>query len=879
MKNQLYLFSILLLFLTGCQAINSEIDELYQEIEDLKGRQSRIEAALDEINSSLNSLHEIISALQSGVYIKSITDIDLGHIIYLSNGESLEIHDGVDGEDGYSPLISVKADELGVYYWTIDGDFYLNDSGERVRADGITPLFDIRDDYWFISYDNGQNWKQLDKAVGRDGKDGLPGDEIFREVQYVPGSSSAIFVLKDGSSISVPCYQAISISFNTADNVTGIASGETIKVDYSLSYGDESTVITAFSDGNYIVSVQKKDNVSGSIIITCPGVYMDGHINVMAFDGIGYAAIGVINFYEKQMTFGNEPTFNLPTEGGYIDLPILYNFEYYLDVDEASSQWMKILDTKAEVKSDTISVSVAKNNGAARTGYIHIYSSNTIGQPFATIIVNQDAAYFDVEHTSLVFTSAGDSSSTRILSSVGFSFRLSDGSDWVKVSQETVEADKEYKIFVTAEKNTSSVRRSAQILLYSAVESTLMGTINVVQLAKGGDNDMDLVFEVRAQEVHDYIVYLPIQADNWENDCTIDWGDNSSPELISPSRYGDTNGKTWHKYNEIQGSGKTFTVTVSGKVTRLYSEWIADSNRSGVIGVKQWGHTGLTNLYGAFNSYQSLEYISDDTTLAFSDVIDFSYAFANCPRLKQIPPMLFASASKAYNFDHVFYNCESITEVPERLFAKCTSAKSFFGSFERCYNLSTIPGNMFEGCGKVQDFTYAFCECQALLSIPEKLFSSCKEVVRFNSTFRRCVKVKTIPAKLFENNTKVAEFGECFGRMENLLAVPDKLFDNCPDVSSFGQTFRECYSLKSVPVGIFDAQRKVTNFQETFGWCYDYCGETPYTVLNGKKIHLYEREDYPDYFVTPSSHTRCFYATGDLTDKENIPQNWKEYDY
>ena len=86
-----------------------------------------------------------------------------------------------------------------VYYWTLDGEWLTDERGDKIKAegtdgkdgadgedgsdgndgqdgtngkDGITPQFKIENDYWFISYDNGDTWTQLGKATGEDGKDG-----------------------------------------------------------------------------------------------------------------------------------------------------------------------------------------------------------------------------------------------------------------------------------------------------------------------------------------------------------------------------------------------------------------------------------------------------------------------------------------------------------------------------------------------------------------------------------------------------------------------------------------------------------------------------------------------------------------------------------
>lgn len=49
-------------------------------------------------------------------------------------------------------------------------------NGENGK-DGITPSFKIENDYWFVSYDNGNNWTELGKARGEDGQDGADGKD------------------------------------------------------------------------------------------------------------------------------------------------------------------------------------------------------------------------------------------------------------------------------------------------------------------------------------------------------------------------------------------------------------------------------------------------------------------------------------------------------------------------------------------------------------------------------------------------------------------------------------------------------------------------------------------------------------------------------
>ena len=62
-----------------------------------------------------------------------------------------------DGEAGAAPAIGVKLDSDGKYYWTLDGEF-ITEGGKKMPVtgdDGVTPVFKIENDTWYVSYDKG----------------------------------------------------------------------------------------------------------------------------------------------------------------------------------------------------------------------------------------------------------------------------------------------------------------------------------------------------------------------------------------------------------------------------------------------------------------------------------------------------------------------------------------------------------------------------------------------------------------------------------------------------------------------------------------------------------------------------------------------------
>ena len=898
---------ISVLLLPGCDKWQDQINELYAEVDSLRVSDRTMRAQLDQMNSSLSALGTIVSALQTGLYVKSVVpvtgdDFQTGYLITLSNGDSFTVWNGRNGQNGHSPVFGIRQGEDGAYYWTLDGELLLDSQGRPVRADGVTPLFDIRDGHWFLSVDGGATWRDMGIATGSDGQPGQPGDQIFSNVDYTPGENVVTFVLADGTSITLPCYQPISISFTVPDNQTSIASGETVKVDYTLSHGDDNTVVTASTDGNFIVAVQKKDNVSGSILITCPGLYLDGHVNVMAFDGVGYAAVSVITFYEKVMSFHNGLSYSAGVNGGTISIPLSFNFDYSLVVAPESESWITVVQTRADVRDGTIILNVAKNEGDGREGRVFLYADNAVGSPYATINVVQDGTYFRIGNSSFVFGSDGGDGEVSIRTSKTISVKVpSEAGSWASASLNHRSGDS-YYVSVSVSPNASGLKRSVSIPVTNTMDGAVLGTVEILQLAGNDGSEMDLVFEVRANVSNDYTVYLPINPHDSDNDFTVFWGDGKFSYYNHDDWSGSfEDGPVHHYYEGITGAGKNFTVTVSGTVRHLYSGNIIEGYRTAIIAVKQWGHTGLTDMGGAFEKNLNLTTLPADETLAFAEVGSFGSAFRECPKLENISPRLFQYATKAYDFGCVFYKCKVLSSIPEGLFSRCVSTDTFYeafkecrmlktvpknlfanckratgfeGVFEECDNLETISSGVFKGCTEARNFYRSFCRCPKLRSIPEDLFADCANVQTFACTFHECDALTTLPGRLFRNNSKVESFDYCFWSCDDLVSIQRGLFDNCPIVTNMSCAFGYCEKLISVPENLFDNMKKVSNFEQCFVGCYAWTGESPYSYINGKKVHLYERADYPDYFVSPTYFGGCLGGCWSLSDWNAIPSEW-----
>lgn len=235
--------------LVGAAALSSckcDNDDLWNSVHGLEERVARLEELCKRMNADISSLQTIVTALQLNDCVTGVAPVmqggkEVGYTITFGKSSPITIYhgkdglngaDGADGKDGATPAIGVRLDTDGRYYWTLDGEWLTDRNGNRIKAegtdgkdgaagadggdgadgsngkDGITPRFKIEDGYWFISYDEGNAWTQLGKAVGEDGKDGVSSDSIFSDIDCTSSADYVIFTLSDGTRIKLPTWSA-----------------------------------------------------------------------------------------------------------------------------------------------------------------------------------------------------------------------------------------------------------------------------------------------------------------------------------------------------------------------------------------------------------------------------------------------------------------------------------------------------------------------------------------------------------------------------------------------------------------------------------------------------------------------------------------------
>lgn len=303
--------------MTACRYDDTAI---WEEIKDHEARIAKLETLCNQLNTNIAALQTIVSVLEDKDYVTGVAPIieneaEIGYTISFSKSGSITIYHGIDGIDGVTPTIGVKASEDGLYYWTVFGEWILNENGEKIQAiaiDGITPQLKIEEDFWYISYDNGESWTKLDTSKGKDG------DSFF---SFVENDGEYVYLtLSDGQSFTLPYYSEVRLvrfGFLADDNPRLLSSDidcefrkDNIIECRIPNFVESKELIPTFEfkgtkiliEGEEVISGETKINFSKPVGITIIGKNdetIEYTLNVHAFTGLpvvylvtdGYTAV------------------------------------------------------------------------------------------------------------------------------------------------------------------------------------------------------------------------------------------------------------------------------------------------------------------------------------------------------------------------------------------------------------------------------------------------------------------------------------------------------------------------------------------------------------------------------------------------------------
>lgn len=782
-----------------------------------------------------------------------------------------------DGKDGTSSVIGVKQDSDGVYYWTLNGDFIL-DNGKKLPVSGVTPEFKIENSHWWVSYDNGATWTDCGQAQ--------TDQNLFKSVATSEDGKLVYLTLADGTVLTFELYVQFGIAFDTASAT--IRVGETAEIPFTLTGADAKTDIQALADGAWKAEVKRTGNEGGTIAVTAPGNSSTGKVIVLVSDGDAKTLMRTLTFVSGVLnvsTSSKEAT----AAGGPVTVEVETDLDYTVAIPEAAKAWITLAETRGgEIRTETLTFNVAANTETqSRSANIELVAGETV---IETILIYQEA-YYDPAQMVLKVEAKEYSSSAYnnkvylpLYGAVDVTVNWGDGQ---------------------SEPVAATISTAAAMVNHTYAESgiyyvTISGTTEKLSGRLTNKTVAPAILEVR----------------QWGKlgMTTLDYAFANTSLVTVPQPEEDAFAAVTSVENMFSGCTKLETVP------------------EGLLA----GAPEITSVASMFYNCTALKSVPEKLFEKTTKATSASGLFSGCKALESVPAGLLADMPALTNLGSIFNNCASLKSVPETFFANQTEANSLTSGFFGCAALETLPAELFQNMTKLTNVASLFKGCANLKSLPEGLFDTLTEATNMNSLFSGCKTLETIPVDIFKNMTKIttasylyegcikltefpslkhcvalktipALWKDCtqletapadyfpesvkngtsaaylFSGCTSLKTVPEDMFRHFEGTTIISEMFLNCTSLESLPVTIFDSMKKISTASKTFSGCTAFTGESPYTMVqDGEqqvKVHLYERTNYPDIFgakifTSASSYKDTFKGCTQMADYADIPIPW-----
>lgn len=380
MKKYFALFAAIAFF-AACEkyddsALVARMDKAEADIKELQ-------TLVSQLNSTLTGLATTVDALKAQDRIVSVTELadKSGWVVEFSQTGKITIYngkngidgkdgqdgtngtDGTNGQDGKTPTIGVKLDSDGNYYWTVNGEYLLDENGNKIAATAhvATPQLRINNGNFEISYNGGVTWEIIGEA-------GNTGAVVISKVE--DGTDAVTFTLGDGTTIVIPKAGAFAINIDT-DVI--ISAGESVNVTYTISSSDDATVVDAFGTKGFEAEVMASSVSAGMLRITAPNPLTNGKVYVIAVKGDGTTAARILSCEEGVFNL-DETAFavKVPAAGGAFEVPFQTNLDNPMVMVSPGYSWISYVETKA-VRNGTIVFNIEENTSEEeRTGQVSI---------------------------------------------------------------------------------------------------------------------------------------------------------------------------------------------------------------------------------------------------------------------------------------------------------------------------------------------------------------------------------------------------------------------------------------------------------------------------------------------------------------------------
>lgn len=897
------LAAVLCLALAGCEYDDAEVKD---RLDDLEGRVDALEKTVNSLNINVGNLQSLIDGK---LFITAVTENPEGGgytlSLVTSDGEASQIVIK-DGEAGAAPAIGVKLDSDGKYYWTLDGEF-ITEGGKKMPVtgdDGVTPVFKIENDTWYVSYDKEATWKECGPATG------AAGDSFFSDVSTSEDGRWVYLTLADGETVlTLEMYKEFGIAFESLPEL--IMAGATAEIPFVLTGADDKSVVEAIAKGDWEAEAVMDGTEGGKIVVTAPAESSTGRVIVLLSDGESKTIMKTLTFVSGVMNVTTQSQ-EAAAVGGTVSFELETDLDYEVVIPDDAKEWLSRVETRA-LRQETLTFSAKANETMEeRQAKIELISSGVVVE---TLLVYQKANLDPTAFVVKVNVTEDKMKNKLVLPLDG---TVEATVDWGDGTTDNVTAVRpehtyakagEYYVTVTGKVTKLGNRLSIPVANQSAI-------VRVIQWGQLGLESLEEAFFGNKGLTQ---VALPGEGAFAEVTTVEDMFYNCTSLAAVPVGLLDHCPELTNVASIFSGCKELTVIPADlfGKCTKVTTVASAFANCKKVTEIP-------AGLLDALTEVEDLEKVFSGTSITavpdglfdkLTKATDMYGTFQNCTALRAVQADLFASQTEVTRINCLFDGCSSLETVPAGVLDPFTKIVNMNSLFSGCKALGNLPAGLFdkvgsqsdpavkgidvaylfEDCVKMTDFpslsklprisgaNAIWRGCTAMKTVPADYFpADCGQAISTAYMFRDCSSLESLPAGLLDAFSGITTSTEMFLNCKSLKTLPEGFFDAMVGCTNIKNMFKGCTSLESLPAGLFDKMTSVTATASAFDGCTAFTGESPYlnAEIDGKpvKVHLYDRPDYPELFVKvpamATDYKDTFKNCKQMADYAMIPTAW-----
>ena len=471
---------------------------------DIEDKDDQYKEVCEHVNTNIESIRSLVGLLRGDDIIEYVTPIkdgdkEIGYTLGITPSQSISIY---TNNKYTSPAIGIKPDVNGDFYWTLNGEWLLDSSGNKVLCNGtsysILPKLKVENGNWMLSIDNGKTWKNIEKISSNT----LGNKGIFKEIN-ISNAENITITFADGYELVIPREPELTISFSEEKQIL-VKPNATITIDYTITGKTDGLKIEVVTSGNVKAEIVNKEATKGMITITTGESIDENDKVILIAKNESVSTSKSLSFNEeKYLIVTSDTSYEIENEGGTIEFNIETNTDYSISIPEQAKSWISIVESRA-IRQETIRLNVDASNDGNRFAEVSLI--NNKGDYLAIIHISQKGVVpcFTIQGGSIInVEEEGGTIDLQIESNIEYSVSIPDESrSWISlVESRTIRQE---TVTFSIRENEGNARSA--IILFIDKNMNKLDSVQIYQSAHPSDIPSDMTKAFPDKKFRDYVL-------------------------------------------------------------------------------------------------------------------------------------------------------------------------------------------------------------------------------------------------------------------------------------------------------------------------------------------------------------------------------------